>query len=202
MELEEMKSVWAEMSQEVEKQKQLNDELILKMAHKKSSSRLNKIIRLESLGVIISIIMLVYLIVNFDKFNNWLSLTGGIGLTVIMFLSIYFGVDIVLKARKVDVIKSTYAQALSDFNELRRTLRLYKKFSIAIYLVIPFLMYPVMATLFFDKNLLDEPEDLLENVIVCIIVLPIVWFLIYRFYKSNMSKVSKAIKDVEKVENN
>ena len=41
MELEEMQAAWSQMSQDLEKQKQLTDEIILKMTQQKYTSQWN-----------------------------------------------------------------------------------------------------------------------------------------------------------------
>ena len=53
MDLEKMKSTWTQMSTEIEKQKKLTAEIILKMANQKSKNGIEKIKRLELFGGLI-----------------------------------------------------------------------------------------------------------------------------------------------------
>ena len=53
MELEEMKTLWGEMSIEIEKQKKLTDSLIIKMTQADYRNKISKILIPESIGAII-----------------------------------------------------------------------------------------------------------------------------------------------------
>ena len=97
MDLDEMKLAWSDMTVQMEQQKKLTDDIILKMTQEKSTSRLGRIIALESFGLLVTFIALVYVILNFDKLGDWLEITGGFGSIAIMVLGIGFGINIMLE---------------------------------------------------------------------------------------------------------
>ena len=105
MDLDEMKLAWSDMSDQLEQQKKLTDDIIFKMTQEKSSSRLGRIITAESIGIIVSFVGLVYIALNFYKFDNWLEITGGIGTLALMILGIVFGLRIISKAKRIDLTK-------------------------------------------------------------------------------------------------
>lgn len=197
MELEKMKAVWAEMSEQLDKQEKMTNEIIIKMAHEKSTSRLNRIMWMESIGMVLAVFFLLYLLFNFQKLNNWLNITGGIGSALILLLSIVMGGLIVQKANRIDVINNSYTQALDHFMQLKKMLRFYKKISIVINVIFPFFLLPVVFTLVLDKDLLTDFSAFGRSLLICFLLAPIVLYLIIKWYAKNVSQVKDAFEDLE-----
>ncbi|MCE7990388.1 MAG: hypothetical protein HEP71_00355 [Roseivirga sp.] len=197
MDLDEMKAVWSDLGDQLEKQKKLNQDLIMKMTQEKSSSRLGRIIRMELFGITVSGIILVYLIANFAQLTNWPALAGGIGMAIILGIAIVFGAKIILKARKIDLIKNTYNTVIDRFNEFRAMLKFYKKLSIWTNAFSIICVIPVTYTLFLKENILDNLEGAGISLLMGFVLAPIVLYLTIRFYSRNMSQVKKALNDID-----
>ena len=89
MELEEMQAAWSQMSQDLEKQKQLTDEIILKMTQQKYTSQWNKIFTAEKIGGIICYTALIALLFNFNKFDTLgLQISGILCIIILAILPI------------------------------------------------------------------------------------------------------------------
>jgi hypothetical protein len=202
MELENMKVIWSEMSEQLDKQKRMTDEIILKMAHEKSSSRLGRIIRLEIFGVMVSIVMLLLLLVNFYKLDNWLNITGGIGTVLILCLGIGYSFKIIRLAQKIDVAKNSYGQTLQDFADLKKALGFYKKLSIAVNIIFPFFLLPVVFSLLLGKDLLADFSQFGRSLLICFALTPVVLYLLIKYYRRNVSQVKDALKDLEENQDN
>jgi hypothetical protein len=197
MDLENMKDTWQQMSQELENQKKLTSEIILKMTNEKSSSRLNRIVNLEIFGNIISWMMLFYIIINFDKLTSWLSLTGGIGTSIILIIGSFMSLIIIKKAKDIDLLKNSYVETLRRFDSLRKTLRLYKKLSIYLNIIMPFLILPLFSAIFLEKDLLENMEEFKNELIASFLLIPPILYLIIRYYSKNISKVKEALDEIE-----
>ena len=191
-----MKSVWSELTQELEEQKQLTRDLILKMTQEKSSSRLGRIIKAESLGVLITGVFMIYLAFNFSRLEHWTGIAGGIGLFIILALGINFGIRIIMQAKGIDLLNNSYSEVIRRFEDFKKLLRAYKKLSIWTSGLSALFVMPVMTELFLDKNLL-EIEGLIKVLAITLLLVPLVLYAVTRFYKSNVSAVSKALKDVD-----
>ena len=191
-----MKSVWSELTQELEEQKQLTRDLILKMTQEKSSSRLGRIIKAESLGVLITGVFMIYLAFNFSRLEHWTGIAGGIGLFIILALGINFGIRIIMQAKGIDLLNNSYSEVIRRFEDFKKLLRAYKKLSIWTSGLSALFVMPVMTELFLDKNLL-EIEGFIKVLGVTLLLVPLVLYAVTRFYKSNVSAVSKALKDVD-----
>lgn len=196
MDLDEMKAVWSDLSGQLDKQKKLNQELIMKMTQEKSSSRLGRIIRMEAIGITVSLAMLVYLILNFRELDYWPSIVGGIGLLLTLILGIAFGTMLISKARKINVIKNTYAEVTRHFDEFRAMLRLYKKLSIWTAVISPPLTIPLFYDLFLDKAIQDDLEGVAVGVVFTLLFTPLILKFFFRYYSRNVSQVKKALNDM------
>ncbi|PHN00865.1 hypothetical protein [Flavilitoribacter nigricans] len=197
MELEQMKAVWSEMSARLDRQQEVTDRMILKMAHERSSSRLGRIILMEGIGMVFTIAVLGLLLVRFHELDNWLTITGGVVTALILLLSIVMGGRIIRHARRIDLAKNSYQQTLEDFGALKSLLGLYKKLSIRINLIMPFFLLPVVFQLFLGKDLLQDFAAYGWALLTCGLVTPPLLYLIIRYYRRNMRQVSKAIGEIK-----
>lgn len=193
MDLEQMQSVWKDLSGQLEQQKQITDDIILKMRHGQSRSSLDRIIRLEAFGAIFSACAVVYLLKNSHRFDNWLNISALVGTIAILLFSIGIAIILIKKANKINLLESTYAQTMEDFSAFKKVLRFYKRMSIGIYFLIPLFVIPVTFVILFDKNLLDDLEEFQENLIASFLILPIGFWLIFKYYGSMVAKVRDAI---------
>jgi hypothetical protein len=196
MELDEMKLAWSDMSVQLEQQKKLTDDIILKMTQEKSSSRLGRIIAAETFGVLISFAGLFYVASNFYKFDNWLETTGGIGTILLMLLGIVFGFRIIRQANRIDLTKHDLKTTLSYFKAFKSTLGFYKRLSIVSNIVGPLFVFPATFALFTDIDLLENPAAAGFGLIAAIFVVPIVLWLVFKFYKKNIGAVNTAFNDL------
>lgn len=197
MDLDKMKEIWSEMSDQLEKQKKLTNQIILKMTQERSKNRLNKLINFEIIGSIISMSLIILIVVNFDKLDNWLMLTAGIVSIIIFVVSTLMSLNFIKKAKKIDVVKNSYKQTLKDFATCYKTYQIHMKLSTILGIAMVFVFLPVMAKILSNKDVLSDLEEFWESLIACSIILPVVWYIIYKFYSRNMEEVNRLLKDLE-----
>ncbi|MCB0634363.1 MAG: hypothetical protein R2824_18980 [Saprospiraceae bacterium] len=196
-EFDQLKAIWSEMSNKLDQQKKLTDQLILQMAHEKSSSRLHRIITMESVGVIAVVIFLFILLSRFHYLSNWLQIGGGI-LSILTFLiSLIIGIRIIVQARKIDLIRNSYQQNINYFYNLKKTLRFYKRLSIVLNILLPFFLIPVVFKLFLNKDLLTDPASFGNALLSFALIIPLALYLIIRFYRRQISQVKEAINEID-----
>lgn len=198
MELEQMKAIWSDMSARLDRQQEVTDQLILEMAQKKSGSRLGRIIAMEAIGIVVSLVMLAYLLLHFRELDNWLTFTGGLITVFIFLLGVAMSGIIIQKSKGIDLTKNTYQQTLEKFKSLKRTLGFYKKLSIVINVILPFFLLPVVFKLFLDQDLLEDFTAYGWALLTCALITPPVLFLIIRYYRKNIKQVSKAIQEIKR----
>lgn len=71
MELEEMKSLWSDLSVKVEKQDRIQQELIMEITKQRFRSKLNSIQVSELIGTVVCFAGAAYFILNFGKLEIW-----------------------------------------------------------------------------------------------------------------------------------
>ena len=78
MDLEEIQTIWSEMSDQLEQQKKLTNELIMKMTQERYRTKFDKITFYESIGAVICFLAAIYFLVNINKLDTWYLLACGI----------------------------------------------------------------------------------------------------------------------------
>ena len=120
MELEELKSNWLKMSQDLENQKGLTIEIILKMVSQRSNSIFNSLLNFEKSGITLSSVMLLYIFSNFGKLSDWLSLIGGFSTSIILAIGVVMSVILIKRIQKVDIMNKDYLQTLLDVKRIEK----------------------------------------------------------------------------------
>jgi hypothetical protein len=115
MELEEMKSLWEDMSQKVDQQKILTDELILDLTKERFENRMRSISVPETLSAFICFTAVIYLISNFNLLDVWyLQLTGVLTIIACIVLPI-LSLKSIKRMKAIDISKSTYKESLFNY---------------------------------------------------------------------------------------
>lgn len=197
MELEELKSKWFEMSQEFEKQKELTTYVILNMAKHRSNSIFRSLLNFEKLGIGISSAMLIYIFSNLEKLNDWLSLTGAISTVIILAAGVVMSVILIKRIQDVDIVRKDYKSTLLDINRIKKFQYSIKWISLFLAPVLALSILPTLASTWFNKSLLSDLEEYWESLIPGLLLIPVVWYLISRFYAKKINEINDLLKDIE-----
>lgn len=197
MDLDEMKTTWSEMDKGLKMTEEPDEVEILKIIQKKSVSSLNRIMYAEGIGSVITLIGIGYIIGNFEKLQNWLDITAGIGTVVILIIAAICGFLIFITGAKIDVINDSSEAIVRKFEGFKKLLNSYKKLTIVIYIIMPFLIIPLFTALTLEKSLLDDLEKFGEGIIASFVILPAIWLLIFWFYRRNINRIGQFVKKVK-----
>jgi hypothetical protein len=197
MELEELKSNWSEMSQQLEKQKKLTNELIMKMAAQRSNSIFQPIIVLEKLGMVVTSAILLYIFTNIEKLNDWLSIAGAICTVIILTVGLVISVVLIKNVQNIDIVKNNYRQTLLDVNSIKKNQYSANWISACLAPVLAFSILPTLAATWFDKSLLYDLEEYRESLIPCLLLIPIIWYFISRFYANKLAKINELLEEIK-----
>ncbi|MFD0861988.1 hypothetical protein ACFQ1M_07200 [Sungkyunkwania multivorans] len=152
MNIEEMKDIWSQMSDQLEKQKKLTDKLIIEMTKEKFKNRFNAISMYETAGAVICFLMALFVIINFNKLDSWyLSLFG---LIVVLFLVILpiLSLRSIKRMKTIDIVRNNYRQTIVDFTKRRKSFLLIQKISMASSFILMLVSVPVASKLIGDKD--------------------------------------------------
>jgi len=115
MELEEMKTLWAEMTTAVKKQKKLTDSIIIKMARTNYTNKLNKIKVPETISTFVAFAAALLIIINFQKLNTWYLAVSGAAAALILLVLPILSLQSIKKMQSVNIAGSNYKQALEKY---------------------------------------------------------------------------------------
>lgn len=143
MELDEMKTLWEEVSQKVEKQQTMTDKLILEMTKARYKNRFNKITAYEASGTVICISMAIIVIINFEKLDSWYLVVSGI-FAVFFLIALPFVVLRTLnQIRNLNIGMGNFKEVLNQYAKLQDKLLQIQRFGIyfnVIFLFVSFLL--------------------------------------------------------------
>lgn len=196
MELEEMQAAWSKMSDQIENQKKLTNEIILKMTQQQYKSKINRIIYSELIGFIICLAAAIYIIINFHKLDNWLTMSCGIITITILTLAPFFSYRWLKKVRKINVIHNNYKQTLIDFAKIKEK-SFNKNYSYVLGIGSMLITVPVFAKLMSNKDILTNFNDgYFYSIPIGIIIISVFVYFVTKFYGRTIKSAGDVLKDL------
>jgi hypothetical protein len=147
MELEKMKTLWQEMSVEIEKQKKLTDSLIIKMTQVNYRNKLSKILIPEAIGAFVCLAGLLFILINFQKLTTWYLIGCGIVSVLILFLLPVLSLRAIRKMRSVNILDNNYKQSLLEYSKGKIQFVFVQKLSFYLGAILLLTVLPVMGQL-------------------------------------------------------
>ena len=196
MELEEMKTLWAEMSAAVEKQKKLTDSIIIKMTQTNYSTKINRIFIPELIGSFVCFAMGLYILANFQKLNTWWMAAFGAAGVLILFLLPVLSLRTIHTLRSVNILQSNYKQSLQLYAKGKLQFIFVQKLSFYLSAVMMVLLFPVMCMILGVK----EPFKHASLWIAYLIMFPLFYFLarwVFRKYIKMTGDAENILKELE-----
>lgn len=198
MELEEMKTLWDEMSTEVEKQKTLTDKLIVQMTQERYYNKLRSISIPETIGSIICFAIALYILVNFHKLDTWYFLVCGV-FTLAYFLVIPILVlKSIKKMRNVHIEGKNNKQLLTDFAKGRNQFFFIQKLSLVLSGGL------TITTLVLAGKIMNDRDIFMENKAVWFWYIPVMVIFLFFFsrwglkhYRNKTRQAENLLKELE-----
>lgn len=197
MELEEMKAAWAEMSEQVEKQKKLTDKLILNMTEQRYERGLNKI-RFSELGGTVGCFIFAMLILwNFDKFGTGYVLGCAVVSFLIFLVSPLISLSALYRMKRLPQRDLSYKDLLTWYAAGKKRFLMVQKVGFYLSFVLMFTSLPVILRM---KN--GKVTELSSSTWLWLLVFGLPVFVVfarwvYRYYERTMSDVEGMLKDLE-----
>ncbi|WP_149275815.1 hypothetical protein [Pareuzebyella sediminis] len=151
MELEEMKNLWEGMSQRLNNQKTLTDQLVIEMTQLKYNSKTNFFRNKEFFGLAVAYTMNGIVIYSFESLDTWYLKTTGIVMIIILGILPLFSIDWVKGLRKIELTKSSYKEVLEQFYKTQKRIKQIESIGL---IISPFLF--VSSSVFFSKIIGNE----------------------------------------------
>ena len=147
MEIEEMKTLWNEMSGEIEKQKKLTDQLIIKMIRTDYRNKIGKILIPETIGALICVAGSFFVLINLYKLDTWYLLACGIISVVILFILPGLSINSIRKLRSIHISDNNFRQSLFEYSGAKMKYVFTQKMSFYLGALLMLVFLPVMGKL-------------------------------------------------------
>ncbi|NER15209.1 hypothetical protein GWK08_17265 [Leptobacterium flavescens] len=200
MDLEEMQAVWSDMSDQLEKQKKLTNEIIIKMTQDQYKKKINKIVYSEFIGGIICAATVIYILVNFHKLDSWLTLTSGITTLIVLIGSVSYSYWWVRRANRINLVENSYKQTLIDFSKFKKKSSQLKKFSYFLGIGMMIIVLPVFLKLMGGKDFLTDPDSV-KGVLYAlpfgILFMIIYTYFVMKYYGKTIRSAGNLLEDLK-----
>lgn len=176
MELQELQTLWSQMSKELEDQKKLTNDIIMKMTQEKYVNKFGKIALYETIGAVICFAAALYVLVNFGKLEIWyLQLCGIFTLLFLIILPI-LTLKSLGRIKEINVAENSFKDTIVQFTKAKNQLLLLQRVGIYLSFLLMFTTLPVASKLLKNKDLFLETD-------IWYVYLPIMGIFLFFFTK-------------------
>lgn len=199
MDLEEIKAVWSEMSDQLDKQKKLTNEIILNMTQERYSNKFQKITIIESFGAFICFITALYLMLNFGKLDTWYLLLCGIITLGFMLVLPVLVLRSLSKIKNLNITEGTYKDTIVKYARVKKNLLMQQQFGMYGGVVVFFTSLAVFAKMFKDEDIFMHQQEVGVYIFTVVVLILLVFFTRwgYNCYKSITSSAENILKELE-----
>ena len=158
MELEEMKGLWENMSEELERQKLLTDKMVVEMTRQKYRGKLSQISLPETVGTVICFAMAAYALFNFEKLDTWyLALCGIISVAFCIVLPV-LSLRSIDRMKQINLEQNSYRETLIQYAKEKDRFVRVQKAGYYLGFVFSLAVLPVAGKLMRDKDLILDAK--------------------------------------------
>ncbi len=197
MKVEELQSIWIEMSIELEKQKRLNRKIIMQMTQERYTTQLQKIAKYEGIGAVICFATALYILINFLKLDTWyLQLCGVFTLGFLLVMP-----ALVLRSirnmKKINIVNGTYTENLSAYSKARNQFLFLQRIGIGLAFILMLTTLPVAGKIMNGKDLFEGTQGWYWYLPVMVIFLVLFSRWGYGKYKRITQSAEQIIKETQ-----
>ena len=198
MDLEEIKAVWSEMSDQLEQQKKLTNEIILKMTQERYSNKFQKVTIYEGFGAIICFIAAFFLIINFGKLDTWYLAVCGVITLVFMLVLPVLVLRSLNQIKNLNITESSYRDTIIKYEKVKRNLLMQQQFGLYGSFVIFFTSLAIFSKIFSGEDIFVQQQDTAVYIFTVAIAIVLIFFARwgYKCYKSITSSAESILKRI------
>jgi hypothetical protein len=199
MDFEEIKAVWSEMSDQLEQQKKLTNEIIIKMTQERYSNKFQKIIAYESIGAVICFAAALFLILNFSKLDTWYLASCGIVTLMFLLVIPILVLRSLSRIKKLDITENSYKDTIVKYERMKKNLLLQQQFGVYGSVLIFFTSLAIFSKISSGKDIFLIQQDVSVYLLILPVLVALVFFARwgYTCYKSITSSAETILRELE-----
>ena len=199
MELEELQSAWTQMSNEINHQKKLTNQIILDMTKQKYQNKFTTITKYETLGAIICFTIALFVLINFQKLDTWyLQVCGILTLSFLIVLPAMV-LSTLKRIKNIDILNGSYKENLKLYVKTKNRLLRLQQIGIAVGLIGLVFIVPVTSKIISNKNVFLTSLKTEQYIIFTITMVIMVFFCkwAYNGYLKVTRSAQELLQDLE-----
>jgi hypothetical protein len=197
MELQELQTLWSQVSEQLEDQKKLTNDIIMKMTQERYANKFSKISVYETFGAIICFMAALYVLFNFGKLEIWYLQLCGLFTFLFLIILPVLTLKSLRNIKQINVAESSFKDTIVLFQKAKNKLLLLQRVGIYLSFLLMLIILPVASKLLKNKDLFLETG-------VWFIYLPIMGIFLFFFsrwgygcYKSITNSAENILNELE-----
>ena len=199
MEIEELQTAWLQMSEELNQQKKLTNDIILNMTKEKYRNKFRTITTYETIGAVVCFGMALLIIIHFGKLDTWyLVVCGVLTLSFLIVLPVLV-LKTLKKIKRIDIAKGSYKENLRMYLKTKNRLLRLQQIGIGVGFFGLFFIVPVTSKIISNKDVFQTGLKTEQYVVFMITLIVLAFFCkwAYNGYKKITQSAEALIKDLE-----
>lgn len=199
MEMEEIQALWSEMSDGLEQQKKLTNEIIMNMTQERYRNKFRTISTYETIGTVICFAMAMYIMVNFGKLDTWYLMACGIFTLAFLIVLPILVLKSLRRIRNLNIIEKNYKETLVSYSKARKNLMTLQQFGIYASYILMFAASAVFSKVWSNKDFFIRERNIwaYAAIVVAIVFVFVVSRWGYRSYKNITNAAENILKELE-----
>ena len=194
MDIEEIQATWAQMSNELEKQKKLTNQIILQMTQGRYSHKFRMITTIETIGALICFAVGLYILANIGKLDTWYLFSSGIFTLAFLLVMPILILRALQKIKNIDILRKNYRETLVSYTKAKKNLLKLQQFSIYASFFLMFTTAAVFSKIWSNKDFFVIDRDPIVYVALAIALIFMVFFTRWG-YKGYMN-ITRSAEDI------
>ncbi|WP_282050885.1 hypothetical protein [Maribacter aquivivus] len=199
MELEELQSAWTQMSDELNHQKKLTNQIILDMTKQKYQHKFSTITKYETLGAVVCFAVAFFVLLNFGKLDTWyLQICGLLTLSFLIVLPAMV-LTTLKRIKNIDILNGSYKENLKFYLKTKNRLLRLQQIGIAVGFIGLLFIVPVTSKIISNKNVFLTSLKTEQYVVFTVTIIVMVFFcrLAYKGYLKVTQSAQELIQELE-----
>lgn len=199
MELEEMKTLWENMSEKINHQNILTKKIIMEITQQKYRAKFSKLQFIETMGSVVCFVFGIYLIIHFAKLDTWYLQAMGVFILIPLFVLPFMTLHYLSKMKRLNLASFSYKETLEKFTTYKTRLLLTQRVGLIASVLFFFAVLPVANKVMNNKDMFATESPSVPWVFIGFVFVLLLFFMRWGYgkYKKITHAAENILKDLQ-----
>lgn len=197
MELEEMRTAWVKMNNDLQQQKVLTDNIIINMTQQRYQNKFSGITTSEGLAAIICWGMAFYIIMNLNRLDTWYFLASGFFTISLLICLPVLSLKLLTRIKNVNIKDNTYKESIIQFSTRRKQFLLFQRITIYLNMILILVILPLASKLLNDEDIFGKFNLWGGYLLVLVMFMFFFSRWVYKAYKGVTNQAESILQEME-----